>query len=93
MASEDPPKSPSANSSQPDPETSGLFEVEMFPAEVDSVDHPYAAQFKEMLEEVALSYNCRLLRFDVHKGTTTFAFDSDALNAEVARILQRDKDR
>ena len=68
-------------------ESSGRFEVEMFPAEVDSPDHPYAAQFREMLENVAEDYRCTLLSFEVHEGTVTFSFDSDELNAEILEIL------
>ena len=69
-------------------ESSGFFEVEMFPAEVDSPDHPYAAQFREMLENVAENYRCALLSFEVHEGTVTFSFDSDELNAEIIDILK-----
>ena len=69
-------------------ESSGCFEVEMFPAEVDSPDHPYAAQFKDMLEKVAEEYQCALLSFEVNEGTVTFSFDSDELNAEILNILK-----
>ena len=69
-------------------ESSSFFEVEMFPVEVDSPDHPYAAQFREMLESVAEDYRCTLLSFEVHEGTVTFSFDSDELNAEILEILK-----
>ena len=69
-------------------ESSGFFEVEMFPAEVDSPDHPYAAQFREMLENVAEEYQCALLSFEVNEGTVTFSFDSDEVNAEILEILK-----
>ncbi|MBC8176164.1 MAG: hypothetical protein H8E19_02065 [Deltaproteobacteria bacterium] len=69
-------------------ESSGFFEVEMFAAEVDSKDHPYAAQFREMLENVAKEYKCALISFEVHEGTVTFSFDSDELNAEIIEILK-----
>ena len=69
-------------------ESSGFFEVEMFPAEVDDPDHPYAAQFREMLENVAEDYQCALISFEVHEGTVTFSFDSDELNAEILEILR-----
>jgi hypothetical protein len=69
-------------------ESSGFFEVEMFPSEVDDPDHPYAAQFKDMLENVAEEYRCTLLSFEVHKGTVTFSFDSDELNAEIIDIFK-----
>ena len=70
-------------------ESAGFFEVDMFPAEVDSPDHPYAAQFKEMLENAAKEYNGELLSFDVHEGTVTFSFDSDELTAKIIEILER----
>jgi len=65
----------------------GSFEVELFPKEVDSPDHPYAAQFREILEGVAGEYECTLLSFEVNKGTVTFSFDSDELTAEILQIL------
>jgi hypothetical protein len=68
-------------------ESSGFFEVEMFPAEVDSTDHPYAAQFREMLENMAKEYRCELISFEVHEGTVSFSFDSDELNAEIIDML------
>ena len=61
----------------------------MFSAEVDSPDHPYAAQFREMLENVAEDYRCALISFEVHKGTVAFSFDSDELNAEILDILKK----
>ncbi len=69
-------------------ESSSFFEVEMFPAEVDSPDHPYAAQFRDMLENVAEEYQCALLSFEVNEGTVTFSFDSDEVNAEILDILK-----
>ena len=69
-------------------ESSGFFEVEMFAAEVDSKDHPHAAQFREMLENVAKEYKCALISFEVHEGTVSFSFDSDELNAEIIEILK-----
>jgi len=69
-------------------ESSSFFEVEMFAAEVDSKDHPHAAQFREMLENVAKEYQCALISFEVHEGTVTFSFDSDELNAEIIEILK-----
>ena len=70
-------------------ESSGCFEVEMFPAEVNSPDHPYAAQFRDMLENVAEEYQCALLSFEVSAGTVTFSFDSDEVNAEILEILKK----
>ncbi|MCF8144827.1 MAG: hypothetical protein K9N21_13005 [Deltaproteobacteria bacterium] len=66
----------------------GSFEVELFPEAVNSPDHPYASQFREILEGVAREYDCTLLSFDVNKGTVTFSFDSDELTAEIMRILK-----
>ncbi|MEJ2589063.1 MAG: hypothetical protein P8165_16110 [Deltaproteobacteria bacterium] len=84
-------KSPATRTS--DTEPFGAFEVQMFPSHVDSPSHPYADQLKEMLEEVAGEYGCRLLSFGVRKGTVTFSFDSDALNADILRIIQGESDR
>jgi len=69
--------------------TPGLFEVDLFPEEVDRPDHPYAEQFRELLESVAREYDCALLSFEVNKGTVTFSFDSDELTAEILQILNQ----
>ena len=67
----------------------GSFEVDLFPEEVNSPDHPYAAQFREILESVAREYECTLISFDVKMGTVTFSFDSDELTAEILQILKK----
>lgn len=69
-------------------EPSGLIEVDLFPAEVDSLEHPQVRRFRELLENVALEYHCRLLFFDIERGTVSFSFDSDQLMAEILNILQ-----
>ncbi len=68
--------------------TSGIIEVDLFSAEVDSEDHPEAAQFKEMLEEAASDYGCKLLTFEVEKGTVSFSFDDDVLTAKILTMLR-----
>lgn len=65
----------------------GLIEIDLFSAEVDSLDHPQVRRFRELLEEVALEYHCRLLFFDIERGTVTFSFDSDQLMADILGIL------
>ncbi|MDY6878811.1 MAG: hypothetical protein V2J25_01795 [Desulfatiglans sp.] len=69
---------------------SGCIEVDMFSEEVDSLDHPEVIHFREVLEEVALDYECRLTDFDIHNGTVSFSFDSDELMASIIDILQND---
>ena len=69
--------------------SSGCFEVDLFSSEVDGVDHPYASQFKDMLESVAEQYGCQLVSFKVQKGTVTFSFDSDKLNTEILDLLKK----
>jgi len=68
--------------------TSGIIEVDLFSAEVDSEDHPEAAQFKEMIEEAASDYGCKLLTFEVEKGTVSFSFDDDVLTAKILTMLR-----
>lgn len=68
--------------------SSGCFEVDLFSSEVDDVDHPYASQFKDMLESVAEQYQCHLITFEVNKGTVLFSFDSDELNARILELLK-----
>jgi len=70
-------------------EAPGFFEVDLFPEEVDSPDHPYAAQFRDILDNVAKEYDCTLLSFEVDKGTVTFSFDSDELTAEILQLLEQ----
>jgi hypothetical protein len=66
----------------------GIIETDMFSADVDSPTHPVAESFKELLQEVAEGYECRLDYFDVHEGTVSFSFDNDELTAEILKILQ-----
>jgi hypothetical protein len=68
----------------------GTIEVDLFSQEVDSPDHPDAADFRRLLEDVALDYDCTLVRFEVHAGTVCFAFDDDVLTAEIIRELEID---
>jgi hypothetical protein len=65
----------------------GVIEVEMFDKEVDDVEHPMAESFKELLEQVAEEYQCRLESFEVSRGTVYFSFDNDELEAEILKIL------
>jgi hypothetical protein len=74
-------------SSRKNPIPSGIIEVDLFSAEVDSEDHPEAAQFKEMLEEAAGNYGCKLVSFQVEKGTVFFSFDDDVLTAKILSML------
>lgn len=67
--------------------TPGVIEVDLFSEEVDSEDHPEAAQFKEMLEEAAADHECELMSFEVNKGTVSFSFDDDVLTAKILNIL------
>lgn len=69
----------------------GIIEVDMFPEEVNSLDHPYVIQFREMLEDVAEEYECNLISFDIENGTVMFSFDSEELTAQILNILQHDK--
>lgn len=68
----------------------GAIEVDMFPKEVDGLEHPEAIRFRKLLEEVAEDYNCSLVWFDVRRGTVRFAFDNDVLTAEIIRELEMD---
>lgn len=69
----------------------GIIEVDMFLEDVNSLDHPYVVQFKEMLEEVAEEYNCNLISFDIAHGTVMFSFDSEELTLQILNILQHEK--
>ena len=69
--------------------SSGSFEVDLFSSEVDGEDHPYASQFKDVLESVAEQYGCRLISFKVKKGTAIFSFDSDELSSEILNLLNK----
>jgi hypothetical protein len=66
----------------------GMFEVDFFPEEVNSADHPQARKFKKVLEAVAADFRCNLVSFEVDHGTVSFVFDSDELNAEILRVLE-----
>jgi hypothetical protein len=66
----------------------GMFEVDLFPEEVNSTHHPRAREFKKVLEAVANDFRCKLLSFEVDHGTVSFVFDSDELNAEIIKVLE-----
>lgn len=70
----------------------GILEVDMFSEEVDTPDHPVADSFRALLEDVAEQYRCRLLLFEIHKGTVSFSFDSEELMANIMNILQDKED-
>jgi hypothetical protein len=69
---------------------SGLIEINLFPPEVDSLEHPQVIGLRALLEDVAIEYHCRLLFFEIEHGTVSFSFDSDILMAEILKILQDD---
>ncbi len=69
--------------------SSGCFEVDLFPSDVDSKDHPYASQFEDMLKSVAEQYGCRLISFEVKEGTVMFSFDSDELEDKILELLKQ----
>jgi hypothetical protein len=71
-------------------ESHSLIEVDMFPEEVNSLEHPDVVHFRDVLEDVALEYHCRLIYFDIQNGTVIFSFDSDKLMADILKILQND---
>jgi uncharacterized protein YpuA (DUF1002 family) len=66
----------------------GMFEVELFPEEVNSADHPKTRDFRKILEEVARDFQCNLVSFEVDHGIVSFVFDSDELNAEILKVLE-----
>jgi hypothetical protein len=72
-------------------EPSGFIEVDMFPEEINSLDHPKVIRFKRLLLEVAEDFDCFLVSFEINHGTVTFAFDSDELTAKILTILQNDR--
>lgn len=71
-------------------EPSGFIEVDMFPEDINSLDHPKVMRFKRVLLEVAEEYDCFLVSFEIDHGTVTFAFDNDELTAKILTILQND---
>lgn len=66
----------------------GVIEVDLFPRDVDSRDHPEVIRFMELLLDVAEEYSCDLLSFEIEKGTVSFSFDSNELTAQILKILQ-----
>ena len=72
-------------------EPSGFIEVDIFPKDVNSLDHPKVISFKRLLLEVAEEYDCFLVSFEINHGTVTFSFDSDEVTAEILTILQNER--
>ena len=71
-------------------ESRGIIEVDLFSEEIDEPDHPEVLRFRALLQDVADEYGCRLVSFDIHKGTVSFSFDNDALTGKVLKLLQDD---
>jgi hypothetical protein len=71
-------------------ESYAFIEIDMFPEEVNSMDHWEVVHFKGVLEEVAEEYHCSLVSFDIDQGKVIFSFDSDELMANILNILQND---
>jgi len=72
-------------------EPSDYIEVDMFPEDVNSLDHPKVIRFKSTLLEVAEEYDCFLVSFEIDHGTVTFSFDNEELTVEILTILQNDR--
>lgn len=72
-------------------EPSGTIEIDLFPEDVNRLDHPEVINFKRILLEVAEEYDCFLVSFEINHGTVTFSFDSDELTAEILTILENDR--
>ena len=68
----------------------GVFEVDMFSKDVDTLDHPDVRQFKKVLLETAEEYDCFLTSFDITEGIVTFSFNSEELTSKILKILQND---
>ena len=73
------------------PDRTGFIEVDMFPPEIDSEDHPDAVSFRQLLEDVADEYNCSLTSFEIDSGTAIFSFDNDELMAKIVNILKNEE--
>jgi len=65
----------------------GIIEIDLFPEWVDGAEHPEAVGFRRLLEETAREHACRVLSFEVRRGTVSFALDSEELTAKIVRIL------
>ncbi len=59
----------------------------MFDEDVNDLDHPEAAKFRSLLEEVAKEFNCKLLLFEVNHGSVSFSFDNDELIAKILSVF------
>ena len=68
--------------------STGFIEVDLFPDEFETTDHPEVMSFKALLEDVAEEYHCHLTSFDIDHGTVIFSFDSEDLTAKILRILE-----
>ena len=66
----------------------GVIEVDLFPEDVDSKDHPEVVKFMELLLDVAEEHSCELISFEIEKGTVSFSFDSNDLTASILKVLQ-----
>ena len=68
----------------------GIIEIDMFSPDVTGSQHPVAESFRDLLDEVAEQYECKLMTFEVHKGVVSFSFDNEELMADIINILRTD---
>ena len=68
--------------------STGFIEVDLFPDEFETTDHPEVMSFKALLEDVAEEHHCQLTSFEIDHGTVIFSFDSEDLTAKILRILE-----
>jgi len=70
----------------------GIIEVDLFSEDVNSPEHPEAAKFRLLLEQVGDEYECDLISFEIDHGTVSFSFDSDELTTEIIKALIEEKE-
>ncbi len=55
----------------------------LFPEKVNSLDEPPVREFREILDRISRSYNCRLINFSINHGTVTFQFDDPKVMRDI----------
>ncbi len=55
----------------------------LFSEKVNSLDEPPVREFREILDRISLSYNCRLINFSINHGTVTFQFDDPKVMRDI----------
>lgn len=64
-----------------------LIALKLFPKEINSLANPAVQEFKQILENIAKTYECSLRYFAIDHGMLLFQFDNEELIYDISKDL------